>query len=57
MVERPSVHPSVCPVDRQQQLRATGLLLGAPQVGDYRSIAIIASAGVGAQQQMQAVSC
>jgi len=26
--------PSVCPIDRQQQRRAAGLLLGAPRAGD-----------------------
>ena len=26
--------PSVCPIDWQQQWRAAGLLLGAPQAGD-----------------------
>jgi len=31
-VERPSVRLSVCPVDRQQQRRAAGLLLSAPQI-------------------------
>jgi len=29
-----SVRLSVCPVDRQQQQRAVGLLLGAQQAGD-----------------------
>ena len=31
---RVSVRPSVCPVDRQQQLRAAGLLLSALRAGD-----------------------
>jgi len=33
-VERQSVRPSVCPVDRQQQRRAVGLLLSAMRTGD-----------------------
>jgi len=31
MVERPSVRPSVCPVNRQHQPHAAGLLLGEPR--------------------------
>ena len=31
---RPSVRPSVCPVDQQQQRRSAGLLLSALRVGD-----------------------
>ena len=38
MVERSSVclpvRPSVCPIDREQQRRAAGLLLSAPRMGD-----------------------
>jgi len=36
-VNRPSVliiRPSVCPIDRQQQRRAAGLLLSAPRAGN-----------------------
>jgi len=29
-----SVRPSVCPIDREQQRRAAGLLLSAPRMGD-----------------------
>jgi len=47
-----SVHPSVCPVDRQQQRRAAGLLLSAGTCSRYRSIVACA----GAQQQMRAAS-
>ena len=47
-----SVHPSVCPVDRQQQRRAAGLLLSAGTCSRYRSIVACA----GAQQQMRVVS-
>ena len=35
-VDRPSVCPSVCPVDRQQQRRAVGLLLSAVRAGNDR---------------------
>jgi len=55
---RPSVRlfvrSSVCPIDRQQQRHAAGLLLNAQWPGvdwRYRS-----KAGDGAQQQMRAVS-
>jgi len=34
MVERPSVCPSVCPIDQQQQRGEAGLLLSAPRAGD-----------------------
>ena len=33
-VERPSVRPSVCPIDRQQQRWLAGLLLSALRAGD-----------------------
>jgi len=32
--ERPSVRPSVCPIDRQQQRHAASLLLSAVRAGD-----------------------
>ena len=48
-----SVRLSVCPVDRQQQQRAAGLLLSAGAGCRYQS----KSAGAGAQQQMRAASC
>jgi len=47
--KRQSVRLSVCPIDRQQQRRAAGLLLSAPRTGS--------TAGDGTQQQMRAVSC
>ena len=49
------VRPSVCPVDRQQQRRAAGLLLIAGACSKYRSIAGTPEAG--AQQQMLVTSC
>jgi len=33
-MKRSSVRPSVCPIDRQQQRRAAGLLLSAVRRGD-----------------------
>jgi len=33
MVERPSIRPYVCPIDRQQQRRSSGLLLSALRAG------------------------
>ena len=34
---RPSVRPSVCPIDRQQQRRPASLLLGTLRTGDINS--------------------
>jgi len=45
-VKRSSVRPSVCPIDRQQQRRAAGLLVERCEDRRYRSIA-----GAGAQRQ------
>jgi len=59
-VERPSVGlsvcPSVCPVDRQQQRRAAGLLLSAVRAGDINDSPAAAAPQHGALQQMRAVS-
>jgi len=59
-VGRPSVRPSVCPVDRQQKRRAAGLLLSAVQAGVSIDIDIGRPAATapqhGVQQQMRAVS-
>ena len=55
-VERPSVRPSVCHIDRQQQRRASGLLLGARRhemsIDRHRRSAATAPQN-GAQQQTQ----
>ena len=51
-VERPSVRPSICPIDRLQQRRATGLLLSARRAGDIDRLLHNTP-----QQQMRAVSC
>jgi len=62
-VECPSVLPSVCPVDRQQQRRAAGLLLSALRARDrpidrwLRARCGCRAAGAGAQQQMRVASC
>jgi len=61
----PSVRPSVCPIDRQQQRRVGGLLLIALRAGDFdrqlpapRTSCRSISAAVGrAQQQMRVASC
>jgi len=54
-VGRPSVRPSVRPIDRQQQRRPAGLLLSAGGVcSRYRPIACTLAAG--AQQQMRLAS-
>jgi len=54
-VGRPSVCPSVCPVDRQQQRRAAGLLLSTPLAGNIdRQLRMRCgrrAADTGAQQQ------
>jgi len=34
---RPSVRPSVCPIDRQQQRRPASLLMGTLRTGDINS--------------------
>jgi len=55
-----STCPSVCPVDRQQQLRLAGLLLSALRAGDIdrllRDQCGRRAAGAGAQQQMRTAS-
>jgi len=55
-VERPSVRPSVCHIDRQQQRRASGLLLGARRqemsIDRHRRSAATAPQN-GAEQQTQ----
>ena len=47
-VESPSVRPSVCPVDRQQQRRAAGLLLRSGAGSRYRSTAAACSRAMSA---------
>ena len=49
MVERPSVHLSVCPISRQQQRRPAGLLLSTLWAGD--SSGCHAAAGASCRQQ------
>ena len=44
-VKRSDVRPSVCHIDRQQQRRAAGLLLSAPQAIDSRRLRSAAGAG------------
>ena len=56
------VRPSVCPVDRQQQRGAAGLLLSAVRAGDIdrqrrRRRPAAKAPQHGVQQQMRAVSC
>jgi len=55
-MQRSSVRPSVCPIDRQQQRSAAGLLLSALTAGDSlgRHRCVPAIAGAGAQQKMRA---
>ena len=52
-MQRSSVRPSVCPIDRQQQRSAAGLLLSALTAGGSlgRHRCVLAIAGAGAQQQ------
>ena len=47
-----SVHPPVCPIDRQQWRLAAGLLLSAVVAGDQSIAARRRPAGAGTQQQM-----
>ena len=50
----PSVRPSVCPIDRQQQQRLVGLL---PSVLQAENSCGRRAAGAGVQQQTRAASC
>jgi len=51
-VARPSVRPSVCPIDRSQQRLAAGLLLSAWRTGDVdRLLHGAPAAGASAQRQ------
>ena len=55
---RPSVRPSVCTIDQQQQRRPAGLLLGAVRAGYIdRKLRAPCCRRVGAQQQMRVASC
>jgi len=56
--ERPSLRPSVCPIDRQQQLRAVGLLLSAPRPADIdrQQAPALSSNGAAARGHSTAIS-
>ena len=56
--KRSSVHLSVCPVDRQQQRRAAGLLPSARRAGDVDGTSVLAAgAPCSRRQSLAAVSC
>ena len=48
--------PSVCPVDRQQQRRAAGLLLSASRAGDIDGTSVLAAGAPCSRRQSLAAT-